>query len=191
MHVSQWMSGRPVCVTPDDHLDSVDTAMKQGGFRQAPVVDTEGRLIGIVTNRDVREHKGYLETTKVSAAMSEPAIAVEPGDPIEHAVQLLIDRKIGAVPVIDRERRVIGMVSATDLLRGFLDSIGSGPGAVRIDLGASPSDGFADIVRTIEASGAVLVGLGTGPAGFFVRVAAGDAERARAALRGAGFSVPA
>jgi acetoin utilization protein AcuB len=196
MQVSMWMSEKPYCVTPEHRLDAVAAAMQQGSFRQAPVVDGEGRLIGIVTDRDLREHKGYLAATKVSAAMIEPALAVGPEDPIEHAAQLLLERKIGALPVVDRERRVIGIVTTSDMLRGFFHGIGGGQGAERIDLQFSaPGQGFAEAVRTIEAAGGIVLGLGTFEAGdntsrrFFVRVVAGGADRAVEALRAGGFNV--
>jgi CBS-domain-containing membrane protein len=173
MHVSTWMSEKPYCATPNERLDAVATAMQQGSFRHAPVVDCDGRLLGIVTDRDLREHKGYLSATKVSAAMSEPALAVAPEDPIERAAQLLLERKIGALPVIDGEGRVVGIVEL------------------------AASQGFAEAVRTIEAAGGIVLGLGTFEASdntarrFFVRVAAGGADRAVAALRSAGFNVAA
>jgi CBS domain-containing protein len=121
MSVSIWMTEEPYCAGVDDHLDAVSAAMERGRFRHVPVVDAEGRLIGIVTDRDLRRHTGYLDTTKVSAAISEPAVAVGRHDSIHDAAQILLDRRIGGLPVIDGERRVIGILTTSDLLRGLLN----------------------------------------------------------------------
>ncbi len=198
MQVSMWMTEKPRCTSADDRLDAVAAAMQRGRFRHMPVVDADGRLIGIVTDRDLREQKGYLGATKVSAVISEPAIAVGPDDPIEDAAQILLERKIGGLPVIDGERRVIGILTTSDLLRGMLNGIGGTEGTARIDLEFStPEQGFAEAVRVIAAAGGIVLGLGTfgdrddHPQRFFVRLPAGSAARAADALRAAGFHVKA
>lgn len=197
MQVSMWMTEAPYCVSADERLETVANAMERGRFRQVPIVDADGKLVGIVTERDLREHKGYLDVTKVSAAMTEPAIAVAPDDPIEHAAHVLLERKIGGLPVIDAERRVVGIVTTSDVLRGTLDSMGAGAGAVRLALQFdTPQRSFAEAVRALEAAGVIVLSLGTsaGPRGesrrFYVRVPAACAERAAAALRAAGLSAP-
>src|SRR5262245_3831827 len=76
MHVSKWMTHNPFCVQPNDMLEAVADAMQRGRFRHAPVVASDRRVIGMVTERDLREQKGYWSSTRVSAALSEPAITV-------------------------------------------------------------------------------------------------------------------
>jgi acetoin utilization protein AcuB len=193
-----WMTAEPYCVTADYRLDAVAAAMERGRFRQVPVVDDARRLIGIVTARDLRQHVGYWESTKVSAAMTEPAIAVRPDDPIELAARILLERKIGGLPVVDQERRVVGVLTTSDLLRGFLHGVGGAEYAARIDFRfAGTGQSFAEAVRVVEAAGSAVLGLGTfddtADSGqkFFVRVAAAGAERAADALRAAGFVVTA
>jgi acetoin utilization protein AcuB len=122
------MTRAPRCAAEDERLDSVVEAMHAGRFRQVPVVDGAGHLLGILTQRDIAEHKGYLDTTKVSAAMREPALSIRPEDPIEVAAQILLDRKIGGLPVVDEERRVLGIITTTDLLRGLLSRMGGAEG---------------------------------------------------------------
>jgi acetoin utilization protein AcuB len=195
MQVSMWMTPAPFCATMNDLIDTVATAMQRGGFRHVPVVDADGRLIGILTDGDLREQKGYLSVTKVSAALSEPAIAVTPDDPLERATQMLLDRRIRGLPVIDAERRVVGILTTTDLLRGLLSGIGGSEGTARIDVSLpEPGRGFAEVVRAIEAAGGAVLGLGvintgTSPAQrFFVSVSAGSAAQALSAVQAAGFT---
>jgi acetoin utilization protein AcuB len=181
MQVSLWMKEKPYCVTAQDRLDEVAQRMSDGGFRHAPVVDAEGRVVGMLSDRDVREHKGFLPTTRVSAAMVEPAITVGPDDPIERAAYLMRQHKIGALPVVDAQRHAIGIVTETDLLDGLLDGIGIGEHVARIDFQfRSPSQSFTRVVQTVEQAGGTVLGLGTfqatsdgsGARRFFVRVTA-------------------
>ena len=95
--------------------------MAAGGFRQLPVVDN-GNLIGIVTDRDLRPHTGYLDSTHVDAAMTSSPVVISPSDSVEVAAKLMIEHKIGAVPVVEYGRTV-GIVSTSDLLKALLNLI--------------------------------------------------------------------
>lgn len=181
MQVSLWMKVTPHCVRADELLEDVARAMQAGGFRHTPVVDADGRLVGMVSDRDIREHKGFLPTTRVSAAMVEPAIALVPDDPIERAARLMVERKIGALPVVDPQQRVIGIVTETDIINGFLDGVGTGEHAARIDFQFhSPQQGFSEAVQAVESAGGLVLGLGTfqatgdgsGSRRFYIRVIA-------------------
>ena len=92
--------------------------MAAGGFRQLPVVDN-GNLIGIVTDRDLRAHVGYLESTLVDAAMTSCPVVIGPSDLVEVAAKLMIQHKIGAIPVVEN-RRTVGILSTSDLLKALL-----------------------------------------------------------------------
>jgi len=93
MLVGKRMTKEPVTTTPDEYLAGVMAKMEQGGFRHMPVVQG-GKLLGIVTDRDARQHIGFLEKTKVNAAMTENAVTVTPQATLEEAAQLLLKRKI-------------------------------------------------------------------------------------------------
>ena len=193
MTVSEWMTAQPYSAKSDDLIEAVAGAMQRGRFRHVPVVDADGKLIGIVTDGDLREHKGYLAVTKVSAVLSQPAIAIGPDEPIERAAQLLLSRGIRGLPVIDATGRVLGIVTTSDLLRGLLGGTGPSEGTTRIELNVRPKDGgFAEVVRAIEQAGGVIVGLGTRNAGdgprYSVSVASATAAQALEAVRASGFA---
>ncbi len=190
MQVAVWMSEHPYCVTADDRLDAVAAVMRDRRFRHAPVVDADGRLIGMLSERDLREHIGALDVTRVSAAMTEPALAVAPDDPLERVARLLLAQQIGAAPVVDPDQRVIGIITTTDLLRGFLDGT-VGEHTARIDFHFSaPQQSFADAVQAVERAGGTVLGLGTfqatadtsGGRCFFVRITAPRLDAVVAAL---------
>lgn len=116
--VSGWMTTNPTTVTPDEKLSNVETILQEGGYRSVPVVK-DGKLVGMITDRDLRRHTGYLPHTEVKSAMSEEVLTVSPASPIEEAARLIRERKIGALPVVE-DGTLVGIISTTDLLGAFL-----------------------------------------------------------------------
>lgn len=99
--------------------------------RHLPVVDALGTLVGVVTDRDIRHHlfspgvferigrvssDDLLKAVTVKQVMSSPAISVRADDHLETAARLMVECKIGSLPVVENER-VVGIVTETDLLR--------------------------------------------------------------------------
>jgi len=118
--VGRWMTPNPIVADPGEKLVSVRTKMQTGGFRSVPVLGA-GKLLGIITDRDLRRHEGYLEQTDVRLAMTEEVATVTPSTPIYDAAKTLTERRIGALPVMDGQR-LAGIISTTDVLRAFLDA---------------------------------------------------------------------
>ena len=119
--VDRLMRRDPMTTTLLDTLANAQAVMEREGFRQLPVVE-KGVLVGMLSDRDVRAHSGYLERTKVDAAMTERLITVAPTDSTAHVARLLLEHRINAVPVID-SGRLVGIVSRSDLLRLLLDLV--------------------------------------------------------------------
>ena len=133
MLVGKRMSKDPVTVTSQDSLATVQNKMRMGNFRRLPVVEA-GQLLGIVTDRDIREHKGFLEQTKVNAAMTEKLVTVTPEITLEEAAKLLLKHKVGGLPVLE-QGKLAGIITTSDIVQAFLDVMGaSEEGAARIDL---------------------------------------------------------
>jgi nucleotide-binding universal stress UspA family protein/CBS domain-containing protein len=112
--VSAWMTRNPVVAAPKEKLSVIHDKMTEGGFRAVPVVQ-DGKPIGIVTDRDIRMHVGYLEHTEADKAMSEALITVTPETTVREAARLMRERKIGALPVIEGDM-LVGLVTTTDVL---------------------------------------------------------------------------
>ncbi|MFZ0890421.1 MAG: universal stress protein [Candidatus Binataceae bacterium] len=117
--VARWMTTNPVTAAPDEKLSQVQARMREGDFRSMPVLK-EGKLVGIVTDRDLRNHTGYLENTEVKMAMSEALVTVTPTTPVAEAARLLVERKVGGLPVVD-DGNLVGVISTTDILRAFVE----------------------------------------------------------------------
>lgn len=114
-----------ITTTPHETLAAAQELMDQHGVRQLPVVDGE-RLIAMLSERDLHAHTGYLQRTKVDAAMSENPLTVGPGEAAERVAQLLLDHTINALPVVDGGR-LVGIVSRSDLLRVLIDLLTRSP----------------------------------------------------------------
>jgi CBS domain-containing protein len=100
-------------------------------IRHLPVVDLDGTLCGIVTDRDLRHHlfeprvfgaigetpaATLLGSVPVSAVMSCPVVTVTPDAPLEEAARVMLEGKVGSLPVVEHGR-VVGILTETDLLR--------------------------------------------------------------------------
>jgi acetoin utilization protein AcuB len=118
MQLANAMTPDPVTVSSRDTLATAKDLMATGGFRRLPVLD-DGKLVGILTERDIREHLGTLERTRVNAAMRTGVITVTPTDNVERAARLMLKHKIGGLPVTT-DGELAGIVTMTDVVRAFL-----------------------------------------------------------------------
>ncbi len=198
MKVRSWMTAPPETVRPDDTLETARDKMARGSFRSLPVLDDRGNLIAMLTDRDLRQHLGYLSSTRVTAAMVERPLTVHPDTPIETAAALILDKKVGGLPVLDESGSLLGIVTVTDLLRGLLRMVRGGEHeSVRIDIEFSNLEQtFAEAVRLAESAGGTILGLGTlleddqaERRTFYLRVLARDLEKLTHALREGGYVV--
>jgi len=195
MLVGKRMTRNPVTIGQEDYLSQALEKMTQGAFRRLPVVE-DGKLLGIVTDRDLRQHTGYLDMTKVNAAMTEKLVAVGPQTTLEEAAKLLLKHKFGGLPVVE-EGQLVGIITVSDVLQAFLDVMGaSEEGAARIDLlveGQERNLGGASSI--IEEAGGEILGVGTyrepwkeSPV-FYLRLRSPDSKSIAQTLKDKGFTV--
>ena len=121
MEIASWMTRDPVTIGPDERLASAKTLMEAGRFRRLPVVDS-GKLVGIITERDLRQHEGYLDSTRVNAAMTAKPITVPPSTSADEVARLMLKHKIGGLPIVENHT-LVGIISTSDLLRALLGVI--------------------------------------------------------------------
>jgi len=117
--VARWMSPSPVTVAPEEKVAAVIMRMQQGNFRSAPVVQN-GRLVGLITDRDIRGHMGRVDTTETRVAMSENPPTVTPTTPVQDAARVLFEQKLDGLPVVENGA-LVGVITNSDILRAFLD----------------------------------------------------------------------
>jgi CBS domain-containing protein len=121
MEMIHIMTRHPETVHPDDTLAKAKEKMDAAGFRRLPVVK-DGEVVGMLTERDLRAHAGYLESSKVNAAMSTPVISVGPNSTVQEATRLMLRHKVGGLPVMD-SGVLVGIVTTIDMLRAFLEVV--------------------------------------------------------------------
>ena len=132
LRIRDCMSVNPVTVGPKDSLQKVVELLRRRDIRSVPVVEN-GRLIGIVTDRDVRqvapayplfrdedEIRRYTENLTVTAAMTADPMTIAPDEPLVEAAKVLETYRISSMPVVDHGR-LVGMLTVTDVLRVFVE----------------------------------------------------------------------
>ncbi len=195
MIVGNRMTKEPITVEPADLSIRAAHKMQAGGFRRLPVV-SDGKLVGIVSDRDLREHRGHLEQDKINDIMTERPVTVTPATTIEAAAQIMLERQIGGLPVV-ADGRVVGMITTSDIMRAFIEVMGaSRGGSTRIDFVLEgEAHSFNQATRIVAREGGEVLGVGTfreklgdSPV-CYLRLLAGNPEVIAKALRSSGFNV--
>ncbi|MCG6892598.1 MAG: CBS and ACT domain-containing protein [Desulfobacteraceae bacterium] len=145
MFVSRSMTRKLITITAEEGLFAARDAMRGNGIRHLPVVDAEGKLLGMITDRDIRsalptewirqplsESKmEQLEALRVKDIMSTELFTITPNYTIQDALLLIEEKKVGALPVVDEQGYLKGILSVRDLLRAFINVLGIGqPGTL-------------------------------------------------------------
>jgi len=126
------MTRRPTTIEEGAPLEDAAAMMAEGRFRHLPVLDARGRLVGMLSERDLRVRLGtdverFVDAAPdalaqtVGSSMTPDPIALGPRSTLRAALEVFADDRVGAVPVVDERDRVIGIASYLDLL-GFLRS---------------------------------------------------------------------
>ncbi len=145
MFVSRSMTHQVIMVDPDTRIFDAQELMQANDIRHLPVVDKDEKLIGIVTDRDIRSALPYsyfkksldeaemqkIVGLRVKDIMSSKPISISPTYTIQDALIMIQESKVGALPVVDEAGKVTGIISVRDLLRAFINVLGIGePGTL-------------------------------------------------------------
>jgi CBS domain-containing protein len=133
MKVIDVMTKGPLTLAPWETVGQADEMMARNHFRQIPIVEDK-ELVGIVTDRDVRSFlsgsilasPGAREralNTAVREIMTTEPITVSADDDLQELLELLIEEKIGGIPVVDDTEGLVGIVTYVDMLRCFLERL--------------------------------------------------------------------
>lgn len=146
MFVSKRMTANPVTISPSIGILEAMNLMKNNKFRRLPVTEN-GKLVGIVTDRDLREvtpspatslsvfELNYLlAKMQVKDIMKKKVITIDVDATIEEAALLMYTNKIGGLVVVDAQGGVSGIITETDIFKCFVDVMGLSEGRVRITI---------------------------------------------------------
>jgi CBS domain-containing protein len=121
MNVEQIMTREPRAIGPEENLATAARLMWENDCGCVPVVDAEGQVVAMLTDRDVCMHAWTqaraLADLPVRGAMSARVVSVSPGDPLERAEALMQEHQVRRLPVLDTRRRLLGLLSLNDLAR--------------------------------------------------------------------------
>ncbi len=131
--IAEVMTKDPLTLSATDTIGQADELMDENKIRQLPVVNGSD-LLGIVSDRDIRSYlSGSLLSdpdarekalgVPVSTIMTSEPITVSPEDDLREAVELLIEEKIGGIPVVDETEGLVGIVTYVDALRCLLNRL--------------------------------------------------------------------
>ncbi len=133
--LSKYMTRKVISITPDMGIREAFFKMKEHAIRHLPIVNEQNKLIGIISDRELRRpnwvdeardisHVYYLDNSmKVKDVMIEKIHVLHTYDTLNKGVSLFLNNHIGAAPVLDKKGDLVGMLSAIDLLRALGDII--------------------------------------------------------------------
>ena len=174
MLVYERMSRHPLTVKPDTKVDAALKRMREEKIRRFPVVDDGGNLVGIVSDQDLlyaapspatslsihEMHYLYSRIT-VKQVMTRDVITVDESDPIEEAARIMVDNKVGGLPVM-REGELVGLITETDVFRTFMEMMGARDQGVRLTLLCPDKPGeLAALTSAVAGLGGNITSLGT------------------------------
>ncbi len=141
MLIKDWMATAVLTVDANTSVMRATRIMKENNIRRLPVL-SQGKLIGIVTDRDLKEaspsstsdmdiHEMYylLSEMKIKDVMTDKCISLHQDDTLEKAALVMLKEKISGVMILDDENNLVGLLSETDILRGFIHATGIQDGA--------------------------------------------------------------
>jgi acetoin utilization protein AcuB len=166
MLVKNRMTVEPVTVMPDTSFPETFRLMREKKIRHLPVVDEKGKLVGVIARTDllhaspssattlsVFEMNFLLANLHVRKFMSTPPVTVSEDAPLEEAARVMVEKKIGCLPVM-RDGELVGLITETDIFEVFVEILGGEEASLRITVRVS------DVRGELARLAGVIAGLG-------------------------------
>ncbi len=202
MVVKDFMTPNPITVFPDTTFSEALRIMRERKIRRLPVLEG-GKLVGIVTEKDllyaspskattldIWELHYVLSKLKVGEIMTKNVITVEESAPLEEAARIMAENKIGALPVLNEEGELVGIITETDIFKVFIDMLGARRDGIRYTFTAPNKPGIIlEISKRIYDAGGNIIAVSSYPKdgmNYFIvmKVAGVDHERFVKSLEG-------
>lgn len=211
MFVTRRMQRAVATISPSASLREARSLMRTKNVRQLPVTGEENRLVGIVSDRDIREAmlpvgllpgssdkemEEMLAVTAVEKVMTRKVATATVNDSLEDAIVLLHDFRVNSLPVVDDEGRVAGIITRTDVLKAFIEALGIGEISSRLEVVVPDVPGsLAGVMAVIKSFRVNITSvLTTGHTepdtrAVFFRIATLNVGPIRDAIREAGYRI--
>ncbi len=166
MFVATRMTKHPVTISSDAKIGEADRLMKKHKFHRMIVVDN-GKLVGYFSDRDIMrvspspatslskfEIRELLDKLTVRDIMQTKVITVNEDATIEEAALIMYENKVGGLPVVSEVGAVVGIITATDILKTFIEVMGLPDGKTRLTLGVDNKVGMmAELTKIFADDG--------------------------------------
>lgn len=163
MFVVNFMTKEPITISPDTSVSQAADLMKEKKINRLPVLD-HGKLVGLVSDGDITrvspspattlsqyEIQSLLDALKVKNVMSKRVIAINEDAALEEAASLMERNNISGLPVVNGAGTVVGIITARDVLRAFVNIMGLTDGKTRIALQVKDKVGAMEEISGIIA----------------------------------------
>lgn len=167
MLIKDWMATSMLTVDINTSVMRATRTMKENNIRRLPVL-SHGKLVGVVTDRDLKDaspsstsemdiHEMYylLSEMKIKDVMTDKCICLPENDTLEKAALVMLEEKISGIMILGPDGNLVGLLSETDILRGFIHATGIRDGAHQfvIDMPDAPGSvtRALDIIRNHKA----------------------------------------
>jgi acetoin utilization protein AcuB len=177
MLVQGWMSADVITVEAETSMMKASIIMKEKKIRCLPVVDKGGKVVGIVTDRDLRDAAPSKATTldvyelnyllssmKIRDIMTKQVVYVKPDETVEFAAVLMLENKISSLPVINEKNQLVGIITQTDIFKVLINITGVYTGGIQFAFSLEDRPGSikeaADVIRSF--GGRIVSILSTG-----------------------------
>lgn len=164
MLVQGWMTTDVITITEDTSMMKASIMMKEKKIRCLPVVDSKGTLVGIVSDRDLRDAAPSKATTldvyelnyllssmQIKDIMHKRLVLVRPEETVEFAAILMVDNKISSLPVVNSKGKLVGIITQTDIFKVLINITGVYAGGIQFAFSLEDRPGSikeaADVIR--------------------------------------------
>lgn len=161
MTVRQWMTANVVSIDERASVQEALKLMKYHSVRHLPVVDEHQKLSGLVTDADLRGVliASMLEELTLQDVMVRNPYTASPEMPLEEAARLILRKRIGGLPVLEKDK-LVGIITVVDILSAFINIMGMLGNSSRVDVKtASTGKSLEEITRLVDDHHAEIISI--------------------------------
>ncbi len=175
MLVANWMTKNVITLTSDRSMMKASKLMKDNAISSMPIVDEDGKIVGILADRDVKDaspskattldmHELYylLSEIEIKDIMTKKVVTIRADETVEKAAVLMLEGHFGSLPVVDEEQKVIGIITDTDVFKVLVDISGVYKGGTQVCLQIPTEPGsLMPVLEFLKNYGARIMSLFT------------------------------
>lgn len=145
MLVQEWMTKEVLTISPETSMMKASRLMKDKKIRRLPVVDESRRVVGIVSDRDIKDaspskattldmHELYylLSELKIKDIMTKNPVCARSNDSVEGVALVMMERNFGGMPVVDDDNKIVGIITESDIFRVLVTITGVQSGGMQL-----------------------------------------------------------